>query len=154
MKTKILFLFITLIFFSSCGYSPVYTEKDYSFSIKNIEKVGNTKINSFISRKLNTLSNKDNKNKSEYELILTSNLIKNVTSKDSKGDPSIFEMEILVEVQIKNVEKNINVKRNIDKKVSYNNRDDKFELSTYENTLIQNISQNIGDRILSTLSNL
>ena len=122
--------------------------------IKNIEKIGNTKINSFISRKLNTLSNKDNKNKSEYELILTSNLIKNVTSKDSKGDPSIFEMEILVEVQIKNVEKNINVKRNIDKKVSYNNRDDKFELSTYENTLIQNISENISDRILSTLSNL
>ena len=68
--------------------------------------------------------------------------------------PSIFEMEILVEVQIKNVEKNINVKRNIDKKVSYNNRDDKFELSTYENTLIQNISENISDRILSTLSNL
>ena len=154
MKTKILFLFIALIFFSNCGYSPVLTQKEYSFEIKNIEKIGNKKINSIVSRKLSSISKKGSTKKIEYELILISNLIKNVTSKDSKGDPAIYEMEILVEVEIKNLDKNTSAKRKINKKVSYNNRDDKFELSTYENTLVQNISENIADRILSSLSNL
>ena len=154
MKTKILFLFVTLTFLVNCGYSPVLTQKDYSFSIKNIEKIGNKQVNKFITNKLSPLISKGDKKKKEYELILTSNLLKNITSKDSKGDPSIYEMEILVEIQIKDPSRNIDAKRKIDKKVSYNNKDDKFELSTYENTLIQNISQNIGDRILSTLSNL
>ena len=153
MKTKILFLFITLTFLVNCGYSPVY-QNDYSFSIKNIEKIGNKQVNKFITDKLSPLISKDDMKKKEYELILTSNLVKNITSKDSKGDPSIYEMEIMVEIQIKDSSRNIDAKREINKKVSYNNKDDKFELSTYENTLIQNISQNIGDRILSTLSNL
>ena len=154
MKTKILFLFITLTFLVNCGYSPVLIEKDYSFSIRNIEKIGNKQINKVITNKLSPLISKDDIKKKEYELILTSNLVKNITSKDSKGDPSIYEMEIIVEIQIKDSSRNIDAKRKINKKVSYNNKDDKFELSTYENTLIQNISQNIGDRILSTLSNL
>ena len=154
MKTKILFLFITLTFLVNCGYSPVLIEKDYSFSIRNIEKIGNKQINKVITNKLSPLISKDDMKKKEYELILTSNLVKNITSKDSKGDPSIYEMEIMVEIQIKDPSRNIDAKRQINKKVSYNNKDDKFELSTYENTLIQNISQNIGDRILSTLSNL
>ena len=114
MKNKIIFLSVILIFFTSCGYTPVLTKKDYLFSIKNI----------------------------------------NTISKDAKGDPAIFEMEILVEVEIKNSEKNIDTQRKFNKKISYNNKTDKFELSTYENTLIQNISENVADRILSALSNL
>ena len=51
----------------------------------------------------------------------------------------------------KNSEKNINTKRKFNKKISYNNKTDKFELSSYENTLIQNISENIAFRILSSL---
>ena len=63
-------------------------------------------------------------------------------------------MEILVEVQIINSEKNISTNRKFNKKISYNNKTDKFELNTYEDTVIQNISENIADRILSALSNL
>ena len=154
MKNKIIFLSVILIFFTSCGYTPVLTKKDYLFSIKNIKKNGNNQINSFISRKLDSSSSKDDVKKIQYDLILNSSLTKNTISKDAKGDPAIFEMEILVEVEIKNSEKNIDTQRKFNKKISYNNKTDKFELSTYENTLIQNISENVADRILSALSNL
>ena len=154
MKNKIIFLSVILIFFTSCGYTPVLTKKDYLFSIKNIKKNGNNKINSFISRKLDSSPSKDDVKKIQYDLILNSSLTKNTISKDAKGDPAIFEMEILVEVEIKNSEKNIDTQRKFNKKISYNNKTDKFELSTYENTLIQNISENVADRILSALSNL
>ena len=63
-------------------------------------------------------------------------------------------MEIIVEVHIKNSTKNIDTNRKFNKKITYNNKTDKFELSTYENTVIQNISENIADRILSVLANL
>ena len=154
MKNKIILLFVIFTFISSCGYTPVLTKKDYSFSINNIEKNGNKQINTFISRKLDTSPRKSEVKKIEYDLVLNSKLDKNTVSKDSKGDPSIFEMEILVEVEIKNSERNINTKRKFNKKISYNNKTDKFELSSYENTLIQNISENIAFRILSSLSNL
>ena len=154
MKNKIIFLSVILIFFTSCGYTPVLTKKDYLFSIKNIKKNGNNQINSFISRKLDSSPSKDDVKKIQYDLILNSSLTKNTISKDAKGDPAIFEMEILVEVEIKNSEKNIDTQRKFNKKISYNNKTDKFELGTYENTLIQNISENVADRILSALSNL
>ena len=154
MKNKIIFLLVTLILFSGCGYNPILTKKDYSFAIKNIEKDGDNQINSFISRKLDATTSKNNLEKIEYDLILNSNLNKNVISKDSKGDPSIFEMEVIVEVQITNIKKNISTKRKFNKKISYNNKTDKFELDSYENTLIQNISENIAFRILSAMSNL
>ena len=154
MKNRIIFLFVIFIFFSSCGYTPVLTQKKYSFSVNNIEKIGNKQVNSLISRKLEVSSNKEEIKKIKYDLILNSYLNKSTISKDSKGDPSIFEMEILVEVQIINSEKNISTNRKFNKKISYNNKTDKFELNTYEDTVIQNISENIADRILSALSNL
>ena len=49
---------------------------------------------------------------------------------------------------------NINLEKNITRNISYNNLTDKFELKRYEDTLIKNLSMNIGDRIISILSNL
>ena len=60
-------------------------------------RIRNKQINKVITNKLSPLISKDDMKKKEYELILTSNLVKNITSKDSKGDPSIYEMEIFVE---------------------------------------------------------
>ena len=63
-------------------------------------------------------------------------------------------MQINTEVKIINSINNSLIERKINKKLSYNNLTDKFELSRYEDTLIKNLSLNIGDRIISILSNL
>lgn len=154
MKNKIFYKLILFIFLSSCGYSPILTQKEYSFEIYNIDKIGNKKINSFIGNKLNTFKSNKKSNKKSFNVIIDSTLSKEIISKDSKGDPAIFQILITTEVKIINNIDNLSVEREINKKLTYNNLTDKFELSRYENTLIKNLSSNIGDRIISILSNL
>ena len=158
MKNKIFYKLILFIFLSSCGYGPVLTQKEYLFEIYNVDKIGNKKINSFIEKKLNLYkSKKDSKKDSKkisFNIILNSNLTKETISKDSKGDPSIFELQITTDVKIINNIDSSTVEREINKKLTYNNLTDKFELSRYEDTLIQNLSLNIGNKIISILSNL
>ena len=154
MKNKIFYKLILFIFLSSCGYSPVLTQKEYLFEIYNVDKIGNKKINSFIEKKLNLYKSKKDSKKISFNIILNSNLTKETISKDSKGDPSIFELQITTDVKIINNIDNSTVEREINKKLTYNNLTDKFELSRYEDTLIQNLSLNIGNKIISILSNL
>ena len=154
MKNKIFYKLILFIFLLSCGYSTVLTQKEYLFEIKYIEKIGNKKINSFIEKKLNSYKSKEDSKKISFNIILNSNLTKKTISKDSKGDPSIFELQITTDVKIINNIDNSTVEREINKKLTYNNLTDKFELSRYEDTLIQNLSLNIGNKIISILSNL
>tara|TARA_B100001245_G_scaffold222542_1_gene194761 strand:- start:1035 stop:1499 length:465 start_codon:yes stop_codon:yes gene_type:complete len=154
MKNKIFYKLILFIFLLSCGYSSVLTQKEYLFEIKYVEKIGNKKINSFIEKQLNSYKSKKDSKKISFNIILNSNLTKETISKDSKGDPSIFELQITTDVKIINNIDNSTVEREINKKLTYNNLTDKFELSRYEDTLIQNLSLNIGNKIISILSNL
>jgi|TARA_B100001750_G_C15169329_1_gene428412 hypothetical protein len=154
MKNKIFYKLILFIFLLSCGYSKILTQKEYLFEIKYVEKIGNKKINSFIEKQLNSYKSEKNSKKISFNIILNSNLAKKTISKDSKGDPSIFELQITTDVKIINNIDNSTVEREINKKLTYNNLTDKFELSRYENTLIQNLSLNIGNKIISILSNL
>ena len=63
MKNKIILNISLFIFLLSCGYSPILTKKDYPFKINNIEKIGNKKINSIISKKITGIDNKNNGDK-------------------------------------------------------------------------------------------
>jgi len=154
MKNKIFYKLILFIFLASCGYSPFLTQKEYLFEIYNVDKIGNKKINSFIEKQLNSYKSKKDSKKISFNIILNSNLTKETISKDSKGDPSIFELQITTDVKIINNIDSSTVEREINKKLTYNNLTDKFELSRYEDTLIQNLSLNIGNKIISILSNL
>ena len=154
MKNKIFYKLILFIFLLNCGYSPILEKKEYLFEIKYVEKIGNKKINSFIEKQLNSYKSEKNSKKISFNIILNSNLAKKTISKDSKGDPSIFELQITTDVKIINNIDNSTVEREINKKLTYNNLTDKFELSRYEDTVMQNLSFNIGDEIISILSNL
>ena len=62
-------------------------------------------------------------------------------------------MEINVNYKL---EKNgkIIIQKNINRKTTYNNITDKFELENYENSIIENLSQNISDKIIFSVSEI
>ena len=155
MKNKILVNCLIFIFIVSCGYTPILIEKDYLFRIQSIERIGNNKINSSIAQKLKYLSKSDDTlNKIVYNLRLESKLNKRIISKDSKGDPLIFEIKVTTIVTILKGNEGKVLSQEISNKINYDNQVDKFELIKYENSLIANLSSNLGDRILSILSNI
>ena len=140
----IFFLFILL----SCGYKPVLTNKNYKFSISPKDISGDQKINSIIIEKFNSL-----KGEEEFYVSLSTTKEINIISKDSKGDPAIFELIINVNYNVERKEK-ILFKKNISKKTTYNNISDKFELDSYEKNIINNLSIDISDRIIFSISEI
>ena len=141
----IFFLFILL----SCGYKPVLTNKNYTFSISPKDISGDQKINSIIIEKFNSLRGEEE----EFYVSLSTTKEINIISKDSKGDPAIFELIINVNYNVERKEK-ILFQKNISKKTTYNNISDKFELDSYEKNIINNLSIDISDKIIFSISEI
>ena len=146
-KIKNFTLILLLSILTNCGYKAVLNNQNYKFAI-NVDKInGDQEINSSIINNFKQLD----ENEGEYNLTLTSNKEKLIISKDSKGDPSIFEIKINVNYIVKKEEK-ILISNNINKKTTYNNITDKFELENYEKTIINNLVSEISDNIMLSIS--
>ena len=142
----IIFFLFTLL---SCDYKPVLSYKNYQFSI-NVDKIsGDEEINSIIINIFNNLSG----TKENYFINLSSKKEKKILSKDSKGDPLIFELVIVVKYIVEKNGTTI-IENNLARKTTYNNIVDKFELESYEKTIIDNLSSNIADRIIFAISEM
>ena len=136
-----------LISLTSCAYEPILNNDNYKFSI-NINKIsGDKKINKIIIYNLNNLKG----NNEIYDLSLNSNKKRNIISKDSSGDPLIFRIEINVKYSVEKDGKNI-INKEINRKATYNNITDKFELDNYEKNIINNLSISIADMIIGSIS--
>ena len=150
LKTIILFLLFGI---TSCSYKPIFLEKNYDFQITEIFLVGDKDINRNIQNKLKFIKNNDSKNKKSYTIDINSTKNREIVSKDSKGDPVKFELIILVEYKIIN-KNNILLDNKIERKNIYNNDSDQFKLEQTEDIILQNLSESIGDNIISSIINL
>ena len=95
-KITIIISFFLLL---SCGYEPIFSSSKGNFSITEIKLLGKKNIGSKIKKNLNIYKNAKNKS-IFYSLEINSDQKKNIASKDTKGDPKIFEMQILVNLTI------------------------------------------------------
>ena len=149
---KISFVGLILIV-TSCGYTPMFTQKNYNFEIGEVIFNGEKEINKIIENRLNTIQKNKSVNKKKYNLNIFSEKKRNVISKDSKGDPLKYEMIIAIEYNISN-NKEMLLEREIKKGNIYNNDNDLFELEQSEKIIMENISGNLSDNIISSIINL
>jgi|LULJ01.1.fsa_nt_gb outer membrane lipopolysaccharide assembly protein LptE/RlpB len=149
-KTLIIFLILGL---TSCSYKPIFSEKNYNFEIDQIFLVGNKNINKIVQDKLQFIKKSDKTNKKKYNIRINSQKVREIISKDTKGDPLKFEMTIKIEFDlIKN--EIIILNKKIEKNRIYNNETDQFELEQKEKMILDNLSMNISDVIISSIINL
>ena len=141
MIKKISLLILTLIVLNNCGYTPLYSKKNYNFEIKNIEMLGETTINKLLSNKLKVY--KDNPEaKNSLSLIINSQSFKTTITKDKKGNPTQFSMSINVDVKVID-DSNNQIETTFSENSTYDNSDNKFDLRKYEDNLIKNMSEKI-----------
>ena len=143
---KNLILLILFLFFSSCGYTPIFSKKDVNFSIENIEFFGDRFVKKRINHTLSVYKNKSDKEK-KISLVITS--LKNITiaSKNSKGEIQTNRISIDVNVKII-LPKNSIVEKNFSKSSIYDVVDRKSEQKLIENKLIENLSSEIALQII------
>ena len=144
---KIIFI-LSFLLITNCGFKPILVKSNYDFSINIKNSLGSDRVNRQITGSLENLNGSTN-----YQVSLISNEQKNTISKDSKGDPSI--LEIILNLNYK-VEKGneILIDKNLVQRSTYNNISDKFELSKYEEILVQNLTENFIQEIVSSISSL
>ena len=143
-----IFLILSLLLTSNCGFKPVFIKSNYDFSITIKSSSGSERVNNQIIKSLQNLNGSSN-----YQVSIISNEQKSTISKDSQGDPSI--LEILLNLNYK-VEKDNKIlfDKNLVQRSKYNNISDKFELRKSEEILVQNLTKNFIQEIISSISSL
>ena len=151
-------IIITLSFFLllSCGYEPIHSKKqinsNYNFSINTINLIGDNKVNQILKNKLKKNLNNEEIS-TEFNLNLNSRIVKNVTSKDKKGNPKRFSIKIIINLEIFEGEISKDNK-NFEEKFEYNNKSKKFDLEQYEKNIKNNLISGLSDEIIRYLNSI
>ena len=140
--------FIIYLFLVSCGFQSIYMTNKSNFSFNKSNALGEIKISKEIIDNLDSLKKGDG----VYELTIETFFKKNVSSKNKKGDPEVFDMSLDVNVTLK--KDNDILKNRFREKLSYNNLKSKFELKQQENNLKSNLVQEITQDILIYLNSI
>ena len=148
---KLNYLILSFLFIVSCGYQPLYSNKAANFYIYKINSFGDEKINKTLIDKLELYKDKNSNKKIELEI--NSKINKTTTSKDTKGNPKTFRIEIIYQIKVIKEEK-INLDRIFSKSTNYNNSSKKFELKQYEENLKINLIDKISEDIVGYLQTL
>ena len=148
---KLNYLILSFFFIVSCGYQPLYSNKVSNFYIYKINSFGNEKVNKALINRLEIYKDKNSKKKIELEI--NSKINKTTTSKDTKGNPKTFRIEIIYQIKVIKEEK-INLDKIFSKSTNYNNSSKKFELKQYEENIKINLIDKISEDIIGYLQTL
>ena len=148
-------IYICFFIMTGCaGYEPLFSTKKLSFYIDAIDNVNESKITKKISKNLNN-NKKEIEGKKNYILKILSGRKNNITSRDSKGVASTYEMVINVKVEVFYNDINTPIATFvINKNSNYKNQINKFSLSQYKNTIEENIIREIAQEITIKLQSL
>ena len=147
---------LSFLLLLSCGYEPIYSKKkinnNYNFSINTINLVGDNKVNQILKNKLIRNLNKEKKS-TEINLNLNSRVVKNITSKDKKGNAIRFSIKIITNLEVFENEI-LKGKTNFEEKFEYNNKSNKFDLKQYEKSIKDNLISELSNKIIKYLSSI
>ena len=132
-QKKIILLFFILL--SSCGYEAIHSKKNsgnYSFSVSEINFVGDRTVNLKIKERLNNYI--QGKKDKDFILKISSTSEKIILAKDTAGDTTAFKNTISINTE-----------------VLMNN---KFNLKKYEEEIKNNLAEMATDKLIFKLSNI
>lgn len=151
MKSLILII-IFFVILSNCGFKPIYNSKDSNFQIIEIKNKNENKNSFSIENMVMSLSNKNALRKVKLEIDYKQSFT--TILKDSKGDPSKKKLSINVNLIVKNKKNNVLTTKNFDEEFSYDVQSDKFNMSQYENNIINNLNNKISNDIIFILGTI
>ena len=132
-------------------FTPKKNSANYSFSVSELNFVGDRTINLKIKQKLNNYA-QDKKDK-DFILRISSTSEKITLAKNTYGDATSFKNSISINVEIL---MNNKLKSNfiILESFNYNNISNKFNLKKYEKEIKSNLADTASDKLIFKLSNI
>ena len=147
---KIIIIVLASFILNNCGYTPIYSSKEKNFYIEKISQKNTSKLNSKIANNLKIFSNENSQNIIKIEI----NSVKKIETvqKDDKGDPSRFQMTIVLNVNI--INENYNKTQSFSSSFNYSNNSDKFALKQYEKEIEDTLVNKIVEKSILYLSEI
>ena len=147
-------ILLLLLLLSSCGYEAIYSKKNsvnYSFSVSELNFVGDRTVNLKIKEKLNNYAQA--KKDKDFILRISSTSEKMTLAKNTAGDATSFKNSISINVEVL---MNNKFKSNfiILESFNYNNISNKFNLKKYEEEIKNNLAETASDKLIFKLSNI
>ena len=140
MKKILIIIFISLLL-NSCGYKSILVNEASNFSIKEFKILNEEKTSKYIAKNLQEYKKGDG----IHSVTIESNYTRDISSKNKKGNPETFSMQLVVNISISSEDKIL--KNSFKEVVNYNNKESKFKLKTFEenlkNSLLEKILQDI-----------
>ena len=154
MIKKFLILIVTTLSLTSCGYGPIYSDKNtMDFEITSFKIEGDTEVNNIVQNKLGKYL--DNNSEKKYIISIRTDYQKEVATKDATGKATNFKLIVNLtlnyttsEFENNRVERVINFSESQIIKRDQNN----YEQTNYENILIRNMSELLINRVILQLA--
>ncbi len=148
MIKKIFLLICSSLLILQCGFTPIHLNKS-NFSIKQVEFIGDKKINNFI--KVNLARYKKTEQEKKFDLVIDTKFSKNIYLKDKSA--KVTEYKLLATSNIKIFQNGIYLKEiTLKEEKNMNSMNDKFEEEKYERSIKQNFASSIENKLILELS--
>ena len=145
---KIFKYFFIIIFITSCGYTPIYSNlKNKNINIQ-VEKInGNKNVNQLIVQKLSRYQNQSSEK--VYNVKIDTNYEKLILAKNTAGNATNFRLNLDVKIvaTLNGISKELKFNEKFDMKKG----DTIFEEEKYENIIINDMTNIIIQRFISQL---
>ena len=150
---KKIFIISAILFLSNCGYQPLYVDKNnLLLKFNKISTDGNEEVNRKIISTIGINEAQDQVN--SYLLKINSNKEKQIAAKNSSGDVTSYRMLISINISLINPNDNNKVvkSKQFNASFTYNNADNKFQLSQDEKNIINNLIETVSGKIFIYLN--
>tara|TARA_B100000700_G_scaffold303435_1_gene374911 strand:- start:2073 stop:2531 length:459 start_codon:yes stop_codon:yes gene_type:complete len=151
IKKNLIKIILIFFFISGCGYNPIFSNKNSNFSIYELSTTGNSKLNKIINNRLSNYQGINSQKK--FSIAIETIYNKKVASRDTKGNPKTYSVNLKSIVLVTDLEGN-EYKKSFLKSINYNNRDDKSNLKKYENQTSKNLAKKISEEIIIYLRSI
>ena len=141
------------MFVLSCGYTPIYqTDQKLNIKLDNVNSSGDKDINREIVKNLDKYRDVDTNN--IFDLSINSSKREDIVTKDKKGNATSYKLTLEVDINLSNISNDKKFTKKFSKNMSFNSKNNKFELDQYRLSLEKNMISQILQDINLYLRNL
>lgn len=151
---KIILYFCFFLLFGCAGFEPLFSSKNISYYIIEIENINKNDVTKKISKKLSVYKKNTNSEKG-YLLKLSADTRNIIVSKDTKGQVSSYKMIVDVNLEVLSNDSTLPISViKLTKDFIYQDQKNKFEQKQYKKDILENLIDKISQEIVIKLQSL
>ena len=147
---KIIIILLSTLYLTSCGFTPIYSKKNLDFQINNIQFEGDREIKAILLSNLSAYKTKK-KDKYNYDLNIKSEKRVEIASKNTKGEATVYKININSIVEIFLDDKLLLTKHYNNSSI-YSSEKKVIKMKEVESRNLSNLSSKLASEIILTLS--